>query len=162
MKSTPAVTGKSTMTRESAMPASEPTAIKATIGIPSPYKTTSTIARGITTTVSPTEPTIIKTTAVEITGIPSFKERPVVSIVIVIPVVTVPGRIVVIGITGEIIFISYRVGIVSISIRILAHWRRRRIYRPNGNGKTNMRIHIYLRVALESNQAGPYDSRKCK
>jgi len=106
--------------------------------------------------------TIVETTAVKISGIPSFKERPIVSIVIVIPVVTVPGRIVIISIAGEFIFIRHCAGRIRISIRILVHGRRRRIYRPYRNGKTNTRIHIYLRVTFDGNQAGPYDSHNCK
>ena len=116
-----------------------------------------------TATIIPlAKPAIVKTAAVKVPRIPSFKKWPVVGIVIVIPVVTVPGRIVIISISGELVFIGNRAGSVGISIWILVHRRRRRIYRPYRDGKTNMRIHVYLRVALDGNQAGPDDSRKCK
>jgi len=128
------MTGKAAMTRESTM-TGEPgvTSIPTTVGEPgvtskpAPVKSTtgnSTIPKStvhipaIDETTSPItglDPTpaiialakaaIVKTTAVKISGIPSFKERPIVSIVIVIPIVTVPGRIVIISISGEFVFI---------------------------------------------------------
>jgi hypothetical protein len=187
----PTVTGRSTMTGKSGVtniptavrepcvtskPAatSESAPVKSTIGnaaipkstvhVPAIDETTSPITRlgKAATIIGLAKPAIVKTTTVKISGIPSFKERPIVSIVIVIPIVTVPGRIIIISISGEFVIIRHRAGSIGISIRILVHGRRRRIYRPNRNGKTNTRIHVYLRVAFDGNQAGPYDSRKCK
>jgi hypothetical protein len=187
----PSVTGRPTMTGKpgvTAIPAavrepgatskpaatSEPSAAKSTTGnsaipnstvhVPAIDETTSPITRlgKAATIIGLAKPAIVKTTTVKISGIPSFKERPIVSIVIVILVVTVPGRIVIISIAGEFVFIRYRAGRISIPIRVLVHGRRRRIYRPYRNGKTNMCIHVYLSVAFDGNQAGPYDSRECK
>jgi hypothetical protein len=154
--SEPAAVGKSTTT-------SEPAAIKPTIGnsatpkpaahIPALDKTTTTITgRGPTaSTVPTTKATIVKTTAVKISGIPSFKERAIVSIVIVIPVVTVPGRIVIINISGELVFIHYA-GSSRICILILIYGGRRR----------RRRCIIFLRVASDGNQAGPYNGHERK
>jgi hypothetical protein len=161
MTAIPAVTGKpapvGSTIGNSAIP-------KSTVHIPAIDDTTSPISGPgpAAAIVSLAEPAIVKTTAVKISGIPSFKKWPIVGIVIVIPVVTVPGRIVIINITGEFVFIPYRAGSVGISIWILVNGRRRRIYRPHRDGKSNMRIHVYLRVALDGHQAGPDDSRKCK
>jgi hypothetical protein len=187
----PSVTGRPTMTGKpgvTAIPAatsittmpgkpaatSEPTPVKSTTGnspipkstvhVPAIDETTSPItALGPTPAViGLAKPAIVKTTTVKISGIPSFKERPIVSIVIVIPIVTVPGRIIIISISGEFVIIRHRAGCIGIPIRVLVYGRRRRIYRPYRNGKTNMCIHVYLSVAFDGNQAGPYDSRKCK
>jgi hypothetical protein len=168
-----AVTGKSSVTAIPAM-IGKPAPVRSTIGNSAIPKSTVHIAAIDDTTspisgpaptaaiVSLAEPTIVKTTAIKISGIPSFEKWPIVGIIIVIPVVTVPGRIVIISISREFVFIPYRAGSVGISIWILVNGRRRRIYRPHRDGKANMRIHVYLRVALDGNQAGPYDSRKCK
>jgi hypothetical protein len=105
------------------------------IGIATPAIT----GRGPTATIiTLAKPTIVKTTAVKISVIPSFKERPIVSIVIVIPVVTVPGRIVIISKSREISF-THDTG---------SRRRRRRI--------------IFLRIALYGNQAGADNGHKCK
>ena len=167
------MTGKPGMTTKPAT-IGNPTPVKSTIGKSAIPKTTVHITAigegtppisglGPTATIIPlAKPAIVKTAAVKVPRIPSFKKRPVVGIVIVIPVVTVPGRIVIIRISGELVFIGNRAGGVGISIWILVHGRRRHIYRPHRDGKTNMRIHVYLRVAPDGNQAGPDDGRKCK
>ena len=169
----PTMTGKPTVTAKPATIGNS-TPVKSTIGKSAIPKTTVHITAigestppisglGPTATIIPlSKPTIVKTAAVKVARIPSFKKRPVVGIVIVIPVVTVPGRIVIISISGELVFIGNRAGSVGISIWILVHRRRRHIYRPYRDGKTNMRIHVYLRVTLDGNKAGPDDSRKCK
>jgi hypothetical protein len=174
MRSAPAaVTGKSSVTAIPAM-IGKPAAVrsatgnsaipKSTVHIPAIDDTASPISgpAPTATIVSLAEPAIVKTTAIKISGIPSFEKWPIVGIVIVIAVVAVPGRIVIISISGEFFFIPYRAGSVGISIWILVNGRRRRIYRPHRDGKTNMRIHVYLRVAIDGHQAGPYESRKCK
>ncbi len=138
--------------------------VKPPIRIATTYKTTSAIRWGKTPAVASTKPTIVETTAVEITGIPSLKKRPIVGIVIVILVVPIPGRIVIISIPGKFIFICYCSGGIGVSIYIgiLAHWRRCRIDGPYRKGKTNTCIHIYLRVALRGNQAGRDNGHECK
>jgi hypothetical protein len=112
--------------------------VKSTIGISATYKTTPPICRGKTAAVATTKPAIVETTAVKITGIPSFKKRAIVVVIVIIPVVTVPGRIIIVSIPGEFIF----------------------VYRTTG--KTYTGIHIYLCVALGGNQAGPDNGHECK
>jgi hypothetical protein len=186
MRSSPAMTSKSTMTTKPTV-VGKPgvTAIPTTVGKPTatsepaPVKTathdsttigkpaiaistvhiraigiaTSPITgRGPTATIiSLAKPTIVKTTAVKISGIPSFKERPIVSIVKVIPVMTIPDRIVIISISREVSFTHYP-GSSRIIILILINGRRRRRRR---------RI-IFLRTALYGNQARPDNDHKCK
>jgi hypothetical protein len=55
--------------------------------------------------------TPIKATAVEISGISSFEKRPIVGIVGVIPIVTVPDGVVVVSIPGELGFKGYAVAV---------------------------------------------------
>ncbi len=177
MRSSPAMTGKSTMTGKPAAYTC-PTGKTAAPGETAPVKTTtrnSTIpiptvhiptvhiptidetaapinGRGPTASTIPgPKPTIVKTTTGKISGIPSLKERPIMGIVIVIPIVTIPGRIVVIRIPREIGFTHYP-GSSRIIVLILIHgWSRRR-----------RRCIIFLRVALDGNQAGPENGHERK
>jgi hypothetical protein len=70
--------------------------------------------------------TPIKATAVEISGISSFEKRPIVGIVGVIPIVTVPDGVVVVHIPGELGFKGYTVavGIPIVGVGISALIRR--------------------------------------
>lgn len=68
------------------------------------------------------KPSTIKSTAVEISGISSFKKWPIVGIVSVIPIVTVPNRVVVVRVSGKLSFEGYTitVGISIIGVGVSA------------------------------------------
>src|SRR5271170_4893676 len=64
---------------------------------------------------------MVKTTAVEITGISLFKKRAVMGVVPIIAIVTVPGRKVVISISGELVFIDHAIAAgIAIGVDICA------------------------------------------
>lgn len=107
----------------------------------------------------------VEATAVEIPRIPSFKERPVVGIVAVIPVVPVPGWVVIVRIPRKFVLIDYtvaggiavRIGIdllvrrigflVDSRRRLVNHRRWRYINTRPAKRKPEMCVHIYLRIA---------------
>jgi len=66
------------------------------------------------------EATQVKAASCEVSGIPSFKERPIVGIIVVIMVVTVEGRVVIVYITGERIFKDDAIGSILIRVGISA------------------------------------------
>jgi hypothetical protein len=101
----------------------------------------------------------VKAAADEISGIPSFKEGPIVGIVVVIPIVAVPGRIVIIDIPGECIFKDYSIGSiligVGVSVLIRGIWLliagRRGLVTRSGRlvSRRGWRRIIYLRIAAD-------------
>jgi len=97
---------------------------------------------------SSAEACTIKPSAVKISGIGPFKEGPIVGIVIIIPVVAIPGGIVIIRIAREFI------------IEVSAHyhtWGRGIFILVNG-----CRFCIDLGLAAGSDQTGSYYCGECK
>jgi hypothetical protein len=91
----------------------------------------------------------VKPSAVKISGIGSFKEGPIVGVVIVVPVVTIPGRVVIISVAREF---------------VLEIYARRHDDRGRGifilvNGR---RFCVDLGLAAGSDQTGGYYCGECK
>lgn len=144
------------------------TSVISAVGISAPVITASTVSTvGITATVVFTLETFpVEATAVEISCIPSLKEWPVVSIVIIIPIVPVPGRVVIIRIPRELAFIDYAiVGGVAVGVgtgflfhgigflvdgsRLLIDYRRRcHIDTRPMERESDVSVDIYLCIGL--------------
>lgn len=139
------------------------------------------------TVICALEATYIKAATDEEPGIPTFKERPIVRIVVIIPVVTVPDGIVIVGISGERICEEYSIGRVLIGIgigalvrriglligwsRLLICWRLRLVARSRGLigwgrrliARSSLRGFRILRFAAGGDQhAGGCQGGECK
>jgi hypothetical protein len=143
-----AMTGKAAVT-------ATVTAMTAAVAAPS-GKTTVESAAGIAASgESPVDVTTIHITAVYITAmkagtIPSFKEGPIMGIVIVIPVVAIPGGVVIVCIARE--FIS--------EVNAGYHaWGRGIFILVNGG---RCRFCVDLGLAAGSDQTGGYYCGECK
>jgi hypothetical protein len=129
---------------------------------------------GISTTIAlAKETSAVEASAVEIAGISPFKERAVMGVVPVIPIVAVPGREVVIRIPGELVFIDHAIAagitvrvdicalvVIGFLVRFLIdrrrrsvdHGRRRYINAGPAEGEPEMRVYIYLCIAFFGDQ----------
>ena len=118
---------------------------------------------------------VIETAVIEISGVVSVEDRPVVFKIDAVMIVAIPGRIVIISITGEIGFTDCGIGVISAVInrrggrsRCGGVYGRGRWDRPshinpgNGNPETNMRTDDYLRIAFSSDEAGSCNSGEDK
>jgi hypothetical protein len=126
--------------------------ISAAIGISATIGVSATVVFVLKTTS-------VKATAVEISGIPSFEKRPIVGIVSIIPIVTVPDLVVVVRISGEVCLKAYSIAvgipIIGVGVGVLIHrsgslvddGRRRYIYTRATKGRPEMRVDIYLGIA---------------
>lgn len=147
-----AVSGKTTVKTAAGIAASGESPInRAAVNVAVIHITTVYIPTGIAGIAkSGAEASPIKPSAVKISGIGPFKERPIVGIVIVVPVVTIPGRVVIIGIAREFVLEIYaRCHDWSWSIFILVNWCR-------------CRFCINLSLAAGSDQTGGYYCGECK
>jgi hypothetical protein len=121
----------------------------------------------------------IEASAIKISGIGSFKERPIMGIVPIVPIVTIPGRIIIVCVARKFICeisIGYHAGGGSIFVlgsrcilifrnrnRLLVHNRRRsNIYPRTPERYAYAGIDIDLTVAGSSDQTGAYDCGKSK
>jgi len=107
----------------------------------------------------------IKATAIEISGIPSFEKRPIVGIVGIIPIVTVPDRIVVVRIPGELSCKGYTVavGIPVVGVGVGALICRIGLLIYRSGSLVNAGWGWYLRIAPGGDEyAGGCQGGECK
>jgi hypothetical protein len=93
------------------------------------------------------ETAAVKPAAVEIAGIPSFKKRAIVRIVVIIAVVAVPGRVVVKGISVGIIIGDLIFGVwllVDGGWRLVYYGRGRNVYARSAKRKPDAGVDIDL------------------
>jgi hypothetical protein len=141
-----------------------------TSGKPTIYGSAVNIPTGITGIPKPgSEAGPVKPSAVKIPGIGPFKERPVMGVIIVVPIVTIPGRVVIISITRKFIFeISACDGSGCIFILVdrcgllIDHWWWGNIYPGTVEGEANAGIDIDLGLTTGSDQTGSYYCGECK
>jgi hypothetical protein len=121
---------------------------------------------GITTVMLETG--MIEPAMVEICGVVSIEERPIVFVIDPVAIVTAPGRIVIIGVSGEIGFDNGGSGIVATCI-----YRSGGVDNGSGYGgsyidpgswntETDMRAYEYLGIAFGSDKAGGYNGGEDK
>jgi hypothetical protein len=147
-----AASGKTTVKTAAGVAASRESPIdRAAVNVAAIHITTIYIPPGIAGIAkSGAEACPIKPSAVKISGIGPFKEGPIVGVVIVVTVVTVPGRVVIIGIAREFVLEIYaRCHDWSWSIFILVNW-------------CWCRFCIDLGLAAGSDQTGGYYCGECK
>ena len=174
-----AVPGKATMTSISTT--SGKTTVRSATGIPagskppiyrSPVHITPVDISAIAISVAKPatlKPGAVKPSAIKISGIGSFKERPIMGIVIVVPIVAIPSRIVIICIARKFVFeicavyCSGRIFILINGCRLLIDHRWwGNIYPGTAVGEADAGIDIDLGLAGGSDQTGSYYCGECK